>query len=522
MKQCLLAHAPVGRYYGPQAATVEGVALFLRDGAACSPTRALVEGKVILVDSLAIVSFCGTDEYYRNLNAAGAAALVKMQNFGVPGAVTFSHQSWDTARYRDSAMTVVVIGSDGARLDTGALDGASIVISTPHNRDYYNMFVSPIRVVAMQIIVPLVGLYIFAIACEEARRIYHVLQNDSQVAGNPMRKETRQIGFLVCCTEGPAALLLAVVYALGHQGPTRTLPYTYHNFFFTRFLTTSFLSSIILSVLMREQLRASKPGYSPRLIFKTYGIPFKALLLVVFALDFVIGGFRAFFVNASAIFYIMFGLVWLFAGSMLGIFYLRVAFQLWVPIRKYRKIRVAVVGHENVPSDLRFRGLTRVMVTLAANGVILVIFFLIALWFVSWTLRESSPSGAMELVLLDFVSMFARLALSYWHIQVIRPSQGAPSYFAHLWPTYIFNCKKNQSEVTPGPPSSQSGTFASRREDGVPTTVVSLVKKTPIHHEDSEQQVGCLDELRSAPGVLENSNSELTSVKMSASPAVTL
>jgi len=188
---------------------------------------------------------------------------------------------------------------------------------------------------------------------------------------------------------------------------------------------------------------------------------------------------------AFQVFYAVFGICFACANATIGCFFLYVAVSLSRPLFEYMRKKRTVPDRGNDPA---FRRIYFVIKVLGMNGACLIILFAVNLWFIS-IVRRGVPT-TMEYGVFTVCSALSRVATSYWHCQVIRPSMGPTStHFAFnllrgFFPSRVLarvGCLFNRNRVEP---SSDFDTITSTS----PVQVHSFSINLP-------PQGGCLEEL---------------------------
>lgn len=129
------------------------------------------------------------------------------------------------------------------------------------------------------------------------------------------------------------------------------------------------------------------------------------------------------------------------------------------------------------------RTMRRITRTLAFNGGVLIALPILQLWYVSMIVR--GVPNVLEIGVFTFVAVLTRVALSYWHVQVIRPAGASSSFRLVLQLARHWKLDQGQrsARVQPAEDSDQST-----------LTSVSSIKNFNFSIEMPPLE-GCLEEL---------------------------
>ena len=449
-------------HYGPQTNTVSAPAVFLDGIDLCETPRVSVTGKIVVTGGSKTHSRCDIEQMYSNLNRAGAAAFVKsIWHLDPPGIQCFSHFSWDADFYRAKPMTMVEIcheGPNGPKFSVKGLDGKIVTLGPPHNTEYRDLFTSVYWMIGIQTLVPIACLWIAVVAVAESFRAYAMLRRDAHTS-NLVRQEFRQIGIAICVMEGTSAFLLGIVHATGGSTGRTILIRHFYDYFWTRLCGLSIFTDFLLVLMMREQLRAAPPSTKPlRSVLKTYPWVIGLAGVVFFGVDILCGVLiqeNLDKTTSGALLYGGFTVALILITALVGGYFFVNAYKLAVPLVHYYRTRKKVAPTLRNDHALRLtRNIRHIAMVLLINSAVLIWICLSVIYFSSMVARGLNNST--EVGIYAFNAVLARVSLSYWHIQIVRPASSSSSF--------EFVCKMLSSACIPALCSSTSA--GSSQDDG--------------------------------------------------------
>lgn len=252
----------VFKYYGPGTNAVEAPAVFLaRTELLCNPDTASVRGKVVIGAFNDISYACNYMIAFRRLDAAGAVGLVVLGERSPPGSTTFEHDSWDTTETSSMQMTMVEMCSCDLEFspeEATSLPDFRASISSPHNTQWEDTYMSASWTAIIRCIAPLFGLHVSFTGCAEVCAAWFAWQREI----NPLLAQLRAASLIALIMTSGFSFAIALALALGTYGPT-VCPSWLHKIFFTLFLCSSMTTTFITMIVIKERFRSTPPRNLP-------------------------------------------------------------------------------------------------------------------------------------------------------------------------------------------------------------------------------------------------------------------
>jgi hypothetical protein len=243
---------------------VTAKAVFTRDNAVCNPQLASQFAGFIVISDFFLMG-CSKGRAYETLSDAGALGLVVGVHWSPPGYLSMYHEDWfDKCAMCNRDMPMV---SMSMRSGNGAIDPwfqswrdasmLQIEISAPHNSFFEDAFTSWWMFANLRVIVPLLFFGTAVLAFQEA----------AQYKAGMDTKES--IGYIVNVVEGGCCTCLCIAFLLGQYGDYE-LPITFHYLFYDFLAGPSLLTTLMVSLLMKESISTRTLAITPKQLCRVY------------------------------------------------------------------------------------------------------------------------------------------------------------------------------------------------------------------------------------------------------------
>jgi len=439
-------------YYGPQRQTVNGPAIFLNGPELCEVRRPeKVKGKIIYTDRVG--SSCDMSVVYDRLDRAGALGLIFLAPYDPPGPTNSRHSGWDRHEFSNREMVVADVYAGSVDLNTWrTTPELALQISPPHDQTYNELMYSPMWLLLLRAVLPAVlwrtFWRAFAILFQLTRPYFSNRLHETEARGEMIR-----ICIMVCSIMAPANLINGVLWATGLYG-YYALPIAFYFIFYTGLDGTYLLASVLLTLTLREKLRAIEQSLPERSVLKKnrsllfslatifVGGDIVSGFLVVTGLDDAVGASSF---NSGLI------LLCFLANAVIGFYFVVQATRLGLHLKKYLLQRQETIGTSNEVSSRLSNAVQRTLYVFIVNGFYLCLcFFLkIGVWL---ELSKGLPSPDLFYFLMGFV-FFARARYAFWHVvalsprEVSDPSKQAPWTYRAIRFLFLRNIVSPASEM---------------------------------------------------------------------------
>ena len=235
--------------------------VFLEGDNLCSPTRGLVDGKVVLANlKVGAKVNCWPTDAATACAQYDAVAFVNILSHP-PGLFSNMHFTFnpdaESIGIPYGSIAAADVGND--ELDLWRSTNMNYVVVTlgpPYDYEYTDLFKSPLWLAVFQIALPAFALLVLSESIVEIRRrIGMHLQNNSlkRQQGLPNdRKMLSSAPLLICIIEAISCAAIGAILALGQFGPFY-LPFNYHYFFLFLLTGSSFFSTLISALILHEK-----------------------------------------------------------------------------------------------------------------------------------------------------------------------------------------------------------------------------------------------------------------------------
>ena len=441
-------------HFGPRSSIIRGKTVFLREDQLCNPPQEMVRGHIVLSDrqqamctagqcsrnllaainAVAVVSSilrplttlfficCPTtpDYAYSALDQAGALAVVFFAPWPT-GIMTCLHDNWRHSRFRRNRMTWIHVstqdlGKDAIEVWNSGIE-IEVEISPHHSRVFEHLFFSSEWFFLIQIILPLFALLASISTFNEARRVHGWL-----VKAPRSTKVPHTIAFLACVIEGCLQLAIGFVLSSGYMGPA-LLPNLFYSSTRTLFAGYSSMMSVLMALLIREELRAFKlcaPRRSTLLQYRTTLIASTTFFVLADLIPGIIylAMSHGLFLSGAVLLGIMFTSIFVVDLAVAAYF----IFQLmWVIRPLYKFILPADVSHPHRNASREVLAKVVLWLSIAAASMIIFSISSATLLAIFFSSKVSFSVAASSFLPLVFFMGLSRIVKSFAQIKAVAP-----------------------------------------------------------------------------------------------------
>jgi len=240
--------------------------VFVEGHEVCDPTSDLasdlVAGKIVVADLRAGASVdCWPITAAKSSAKLGAVAFVMILYYNAPGLAANAHETFNpkSEKVGIPCVDIATLDVGDAEIDLwqkSRMDGMTASVGPQHEKQFTQMYKSPLWLIVFQIILPVCALLVTVESVAEVQRrsqsrVQHSALRLQQ--GFPAYRTSFAIGpVIICAVEGLACFAIGVVLIFGHFGPLY-LPLNYHIFFFFLLMGSSFFTTIVLALIIHEK-----------------------------------------------------------------------------------------------------------------------------------------------------------------------------------------------------------------------------------------------------------------------------
>ena len=243
---------------------VTAKAVFTRDNAVCDSRLASQFAGYIVISDFFLMG-CSKGRAYEVLSDAGALGLVVGVHWSPPGYLSRYHEDWSdkcAMCNRDMPMVSMSMRSGNGEIDPWFqywrdASPLRIEISSPHNTFFEDAFTSWWMFANLRVIAPLLFFGTAVLAFQEV----------AQYKAGMDTKES--IGYIVNVVEVSCCTCLCIAFLLGQYGDYQ-LPITFHYLFYDFLAGPSLLTTLMVSLLMKESISSRTVAITPKQLCRVY------------------------------------------------------------------------------------------------------------------------------------------------------------------------------------------------------------------------------------------------------------